>query len=402
MKTVAIISEYNPFHSGHLYQIQRIREEFGEDTRIVAIMSGNFTQRAEVAIADKSARAKMAVLSGVNLVLELPFPYSMGSAELFARAGVSIAEGLGCIDVLSFGSECGDISLLTETAALMRSTPFLTTLDTVQRENSLLGHAKVLEITLAKYIGADNAKALLCPNNILALEYLKAIKDLGGSIIPHTIARNGADYRCTEKTEDTHQSAGAIRKSLLEDNMLLSVYIPKAARAVLAEEIDKGAAPCKEEKLSSAILSYFRLNKPTASCKFMDAKGGLYNRLITKSYEAHDISSLAALTETKKFTNARIRRAIWFSFFGVTSSEAKTLPKFTRVLALDKVGQSVLRDAKSQASISVFSKPSERPLCKETAQQKELADRADAVFQLTKPDKTSGSYAMLTSPFFKG
>ena len=125
MKTVAIISEYNPFHSGHVYQIRRIREDFGEDTRIVAIMSGNYTQRGHIAMMDKSARAKMAVLCGANLVLELPFPYSMGSAEIFAKAGVAIAEGIGQIDVLSFGSECGNLSLLKETAERMQKKEFI-------------------------------------------------------------------------------------------------------------------------------------------------------------------------------------------------------------------------------------------------------------------------------------
>ena len=111
MKTVAIISEYNPFHSGHKYQIERIREEFGSDTAIVAVMSGNFTQRGEIAFFSKGARAKAAVLSGVNLVLELPFPFSSSSAEFFAKSGVRIADSIGA-DYLSFGSESGNLSEL--------------------------------------------------------------------------------------------------------------------------------------------------------------------------------------------------------------------------------------------------------------------------------------------------
>ena len=121
MKTVAIISEYNPFHNGHLYQIEKVREHFGDDTAIIAIMSSNFTQRGDVAIMDKWARAESAVRCGVNLVLELPFPYSMSSAEFFAKAGVHIADSIGVVDVIAFGSESGDITHLVETARNLSS-----------------------------------------------------------------------------------------------------------------------------------------------------------------------------------------------------------------------------------------------------------------------------------------
>ncbi len=400
MKTAAIICEYNPFHSGHLYQIRSIREKFGADTRIVCIMSGNFTQRAEIAIADKSARAKMAVLSGANLVLELPFPYSMGSAEIFARAGVAIAQGLGCIDILSFGSECGDLSLLLDTAKRMQSKDFLARIHALSESHKTEGYARLLELALGEQIGIENAKKLLSPNNILALEYLKALSDIQSNIQPHTVKRSGADYLCTKEQITEHQSAGAIRASMLSGDASLLSFVPEAARAVLNEQIAAGLAPCNEQMLSSAVLAHFRLSQPKSSYHIMEAAGGLYNRLITKSYEAHDISSLAALTETKKFTNARIRRAIWFSFFGVTSSEAKSSPRFTRVLALDKQGQAILHTAKQAAGIAIITKPSESPADKKAAAQKALADRADAVFQLTKPAPTKGNEAMRTSPFF--
>ncbi len=402
MKTVAIVSEYNPFHSGHFYQIRRIREEFGEDTRIVAIMSGNFTQRGRIAIADKSTRARMAVLSGVNLVLELPFPYSMGSAEFFAEAGVSIAERLGCIDYLSFGSECGDLALLKKAADLMQKEQFLSRFRALEEECQTLGHAQITEAALTEFLG-ESARTLLSPNNILALEYLKALSRIQSDIEPHTVMREGAGYSALEIDEKSiHQSATAIREALYAGDIDAIKHIPEAAREVLLKEIEAQAAPCLEEKLSSAVLSHLRLSSPSASCDIQDARGGLYNRLITKSYEAHDISSLAALTETKKFTNARIRRAIWYSFFGVTSSDLKSAPSFTRVLALDSEGQAILHTAKDKARISIVTKPSLPLLCPRASREKALADRADAVFQLSKPAPTSGSHAMLTSPFFKG
>ena len=128
---IGIICEYNPFHNGHLYQVEKIREEFGEDANIIAVMSGNYVQRGGVAIADKGLRAKCAVLSGVNLVLELPFPFSMSSAEYFARAAVHILTEIGCVDYISFGSESGSLDALKKTAELMLTDEFLKALEKI-------------------------------------------------------------------------------------------------------------------------------------------------------------------------------------------------------------------------------------------------------------------------------
>lgn len=402
MKTVAIISEYNPFHSGHLHQIEQIRAEFGEDTRIVAVMSGNYTQRAKLSFLDKAERARMAVLCGVNLVLELPFPYSLASAEIFAEAGVRIADALGCVDYLSFGSECGDMDLLQDAAEILDSPAFVAAQKKNAKENPDIGHAALAQLELAKHFGEETAKALLSPNNILAIEYLKALKRIGSTITPHTVKRFGQDYRKSSLENAPHQSAGSIRAALREKNNEALSFIPDAARGVLSDAIANNTAPTDEAKLSSAVLSFFRLSNPAASCKIADAQGGLYNRLITKSYEATDIYSLAALSQTKRFTNARIRRAIWFSFFGVTSSDIKKPVAFTRVLALDTIGRAVLREAKKAERITIVTKPSEAPDAPIVKKQKGLSDKADAVFQLAKPEPTVGNLAMLTSPYFKG
>ena len=131
MKVAAIITEYNPFHNGHKYQVDKIRELLGDDTVVIAIMSGNFTQRGEIAIADKTVRAKAAVECGVNLVLELPFPFSMSSAEFFAKGGVYIANALGIVDYLVFGSECGNIRELSDIASIMLSSEYQLYLDSL-------------------------------------------------------------------------------------------------------------------------------------------------------------------------------------------------------------------------------------------------------------------------------
>ena len=141
MKTVAIISEYNPFHNGHLYHTQKIREEFGEDTAIIAIMSGNFVQRGEAAIIEKWDRARIAVDCGVNLVLELPFPFSMASAEYFAKAGVCIADSVGVVDAISFGSESGSIDELCTAAENILSPEFDDEIKRLTKDNTSMGYA---------------------------------------------------------------------------------------------------------------------------------------------------------------------------------------------------------------------------------------------------------------------
>ena len=164
MKTVAIISEYNPFHSGHKYQIDKIREKFGKDTAIVAVMSGNYTQRGEVAFFSKGARAKAAVLSGVNLVLELPFPFSSSSAEIFAKSGVKIAESIGA-DYLSFGSESGNLEELLSVADAM-SSPEFSEVFAELGDNKALGYPERLEKAYEKVSSSSFA---FSSNNILSV-----------------------------------------------------------------------------------------------------------------------------------------------------------------------------------------------------------------------------------------
>ena len=152
MKVAAIISEYNPFHLGHKYQVDILRQELGEDTAVIAIMSGNFTQRGEAAICDKTIRAMSAVECGVNLVLELPFPYSMSSAEFFAKSGVRIANAIGVVDYLVFGSESGDISELSDIASIMSSSEYSLVLEDLMNDSDYkeYGYPELCEIALSK------------------------------------------------------------------------------------------------------------------------------------------------------------------------------------------------------------------------------------------------------------
>ena len=404
MKVGAIISEYNPFHLGHKYQVDKIREALGDDTAINASMSGNFTQRGEIAVADKTIRAAAAVECGVNLVLELPFPFSMSSAEFFAKSGVRIANSIGVVDYLVFGSESGDIRELSDIASVMSSSEYQLTLDTLKEDSEYkeYGYPELCEIALSRIYGKEITREHLSPNNILAIEYIKALASEGSNITPITVRREGAGYHDIINPMAQFQSASAIREELSEKNLSALDYVPNNARMVYEEAIDNGKMPSDIARLDLAIITSFRLNSPKDIVDIHDAQGGLYNRLCDMSAEANSISSLTSLSETRKYTKARIRRAIWNSYFGVTSSDVRTLPLYTQVLAMDTVGRSVLKRIKKMSDFPVITKPSSyKEYGDEVIRQKALCNKADSVYGLTLKNVNSGRFPLTFTPDVK-
>lgn len=404
MTTVLIISEYNPFHKGHEYQIKDIRNTFGEDTAIIALMSGNYTQRGEIAFADKYLRAECAVLGGVNLVLLLPFPFSMSSAEFFASAGVEIANKLSVVDYIAFGSENGNVSELVSVAKNMLSPEFTEKLNNAQNDekNKTVGYPKLCERVYEDTFSEKLTEAFFSPNNILAIEYIKALIRTGSNIQPYTTKRLGAGYNTAEILDAEFQSASAIRAKLFENDFSALDFIPVSSISSITREYKSNNLPCEQEKLSAAVLSFFRLNTPTESTKIHDADGGLYNRLISHSYKATNISTLAKLASTKKYTTARIKRAIWYSLFGVTSSDVRTSPAYTQLLATDSVGQALLRTIKKTGNITVVTKPSSYDNLDEVGKrQKKLSDASDFIFELSKPQPSPADVSLKAKPYVK-
>ena len=398
MVTVAVICEYNPFHSGHQYHFRRIREEFGHDTAIVAIMSGNFTQRGEIAIAPKSYRAEAALECGANLVLELPFPYSSSSAELFASAGVTVADKLGFIDYLSFGSENGDISALKKAAEIIDGEEFKLAFSSLSK-NKAMGYPERCE---AAYRQIASENMAFTPNNILAIEYIRAIHRFKSLIVPHTVARCGANYNSEEMPLDMHPSAMAIRCAVNGGDTDIIKTLPEGSKAPLRRALELGDFPTNEKRISSAVISSLRLSPDSPNEAYHDAGDGLYNRLKSASFEASDISSLLELSATKIYTNARLRRTMWNIFIGVTSSDVKTSPAYTQVLALDPTGMSLLKSKRKSDDFFVLTKPSDTMNFSDVAlRQKLLSDKADSVFELAKPIPKSGKSALRFTPYVK-
>ncbi len=399
MQAIGIVAEYNPFHNGHQYHIAQARAMHPADG-VIAVMSGNFTQRGEFAVTDKSYRAKAAVECGVNLVLELPFPYSMSSAEFFAKSGVSIADRLGFVDYLVFGSECGDIGMLSEIAKNMLSEDFFNAVK--DDENEALGYPQICEKVYKKLYDKTLSKQFFSPNNILAIEYIKAIYTLKSKIIPITIKREGGSYDALYTEGTKYQSATAVRDMLYNNLKSAFDYVPENAKKIYREAIKNGAMPTDISKLDTAVIAYFRLNSPKAECNIHDASGGLYNRLYDNSMTVNTINSLVSVTETKKYIKARIKRAVWNSYFGVTSSAVKELPEYTQVLAMDAVGRSLLKRLKEMTDFTVLTKPaSYKNGSPSVIAQKELSNKADSVFDLALNLPISGVSALRFTPYVK-
>ncbi len=395
MKTVAVISEFNLFHRGHASLIAKVRESFGGDTCIIAVMSGNYTQRGDVAFADKFIRAEAAVEAGVNLVLELPFPFSCAGADYFARSGVQIASSLGEVDALAFGSECGDLSRLQEVSENLSSAPFLAEMKkrTASKEEKTKGYAMIQEEAYEALFGKDNLTLLRKPNNILAVQYLRALMRLSSPLMPFTVTR-ADDYH--EADASRAVSATAVRLALSEGRVEKArALIPEEAFSVYERAMEEGLLPCTLSRLSGPILAALRLHS-------QKSKDDLFNRLSSLSQHAKNIDEVLSLASTKRYTNAHIRRSLWYALFGVTSTELDALPQYTQILAMDTVGQRKLARIRKKATISLLSKPADHRAFPPVAQaQAALSQKADSFFALSSATERAGDYAVLSKPYRK-
>ena len=402
MKTVAVIAEYNPFHKGHAYQLQRIREEFGDEVATVVIMSGNFVQRGTPAILGKYDRARMAVECGASLVLELPFPFSLASAEYFAFAGVSIANDLGIVDALSFGSECGDILPLSLAAEKMQEEAFERALRErlSSKEERGKGYPRLLSEVFFEKHGSALPDSLFLPNNILAISYISALKKLESSIVPHTIKRHGTDV----DAERSDRFAGATHlRSLFYQGDVTGAFaqIPDALHPLWREAISRELAPVSENALSQLLLGHLRYD-PIPEKMPLDCGGGVLRLLKKTALDARSLEELYAQAATKKYTAARLKRATLFSYFGVTPASVKEKPLYTQVLAMDDKGKKILADIRKTAHISLLTKPADLYKLSPAARvQAELSYRADSVYTLSLPKPQKASIFLRTAPYRK-
>lgn len=362
MKIIGIIAEYNPFHNGHAYQIEKIKKELHADFVIVA-MSGDFVQRGAPAILDKYARAKMALFGGADLVLELPVLFATSSAENFSMAGVTLFDRLGCVDGICFGAETADLAMLSSIAAVLAEEPKAYREKLTDALKSGLSYPSARALALSAFV-PDAEHVLASPNNILAVEYLKAIARRHSSLNAYPIQREGASYHeetMLASSNTIRASATGIRNLLANhsDYNLLADTMPQAVFSVLKEYL--ATAPALDADCFSTQLSYqLLLHRTDGFSNILDCNTEISNRLCKNSSKFSSFSEFCENNKSRDITYTRMSRILLHILLQLTKDlealgkELDFVP-YARILGFRKSGQ-LLSYIKEASSIPLISK----------------------------------------------
>lgn len=355
MKIGGIVAEYNPFHNGHKHQLEKSKE-LGEWTHTVSVMSSNYVQRGETALISKWARAEMAVKNGVDLVIELPTLWSTSHAQRFALGGVSLLESLGCVDMLSFGSECGNIDELIECKNAINSEAVGERL----KENLEYGlsFASARAEALRTVYGNRFFDILEEPNNTLGIEYLQALDKLDSKIVPMTVKRIGAAHDSIIRSEN-FASASDIRSMLLDENKEWEMFVPQSVADIYNREAESNKAPCPISKLEFSILCCMRQLSAEDIGLSPDVSEGIEYRIHDAALKASSLDELYQLAKTKRYSHARIRRIVLHAFMGFTAEDYKENPPYIHILAMNDKGKEILKEAKETAKKPIITKASD-------------------------------------------
>lgn len=379
MKIVGLITEYNPFHNGHLYHIERAKSVSGADSAIV-VMSGNYVQRGAPAIMPKHLRAEVALRAGVDLILELPVCYAVGSAEFFAAGAVSLFEQLGCIDSICFGSECGDYELLSRIAHILADEPeeFRHRLQDALKTGMSFPRAR--QTALREYLKDDSLDLVLeKPNNILGIEYLKALYQRQSPIKSYTIKRIVSGYHDT-RLSGSYSSASAIRRLL--DYASQSVLVEKDGmfdEPVLSEVLTRleGQVPLScirtlEETHRTrypiyandfSLLLKYRLLRETRETltEYQDISEDLANRIINHANDFISFDQFCDLLKTRDMTYTRISRSLFHILLNIRKSDIQTYQEhgycqYARILGFRRDARRLLSILKHSSKVPLISK----------------------------------------------
>lgn len=357
MKIVGLIAEYNPFHNGHQYHIEKAREITGADA-VIVVMSGDFVQRGTPAIMPKHLRTETALKGGASVVIELPVCYATRSAEHFAYGTVSILEKLGCVDAICFGSECGNIEVLQDLAKIIHDEPkqYKESLSLYLRQGDSFPLAR--QKAMKDFLKSNVADSILGePNNILGIEYLKALYRLNSKIKPHTIQRVGSHYH-DDYLQKSYSSASAIRKAMSQaielDEFDIENQMP-ASCASLMKEAYGHRYPIYTNDFSLLLkFKLLRENKESLM-KYADVSEELANRILNKLNEFISYEQFCELLKTKEVTYTRISRALLHILLDIKNEDLNEI-EYARVLGFRIADSEVLSQIKKQASIPLVTK----------------------------------------------
>ena len=359
MKTVGIIAEYNPFHTGHKYHIEKTKSLTNANC-VIVIMSGNYVQRGFPAIADKHTRAKAALLGGADLVIELPTIYSTGSAETFAMGAISILDKIGNVDMVSFGAETDNIELLKKIADVLYEEPdnFKELLQNNLKSGQSMPVARAGALSVY-FSNEDIDNIINTPNNILALEYLKALRHFNSKITPMCVLRQGSGYHQTELDTD-FASATALRECFNnEDFDNLSQFMPKEVFEVY-KNIHGVSMPIFPEDID-ALMYHSIISNQDILEEFLDINNNLANKIrnYIKSGKILSCVDLIMSLKSKEITHTRISRCLLHLLLGIRNSDLDEIkkanyPGYLRVLGFNDTGRKFLSSVKETTNLTII------------------------------------------------
>lgn len=362
MAILGIVAEFNPFHNGHLHLLQQARQS-GNFSATVCVMSGCFLQRGEPAQCNKWARAKMALDSGVDLVIELPFCFAVRSAYFFARGALQLLARTGVVTHVAFGSESGSLDTLIPLSKIIATEP----IDFQQHLKCYLAQGLSYPIARARALEQylhgqiNNLQDILAsPNNILALEYLRVINEDSLPLVPLTITRADSGYHST--AINPLASASAIRKVLENKQDIDSIVssMPAGSLAILKDEIASGRAPVLNDALSPLVLANLRTSTPEKLRNIYEVVEGLEYRIIHSALSSGSISELTHSIKSKRYSFTRVSRILLYSLCDLAKNQIETLdqsgPLYLHILGFSSKGRKILQMIQNNSDITVFNR----------------------------------------------
>ena len=352
MNIAGITAEYNPFHTGHAYQISALKAQLGPDTSVVAVMSGSWVQQGRPAVTDTWTRARMALNGGADLILELPTVWAAASAESFARGAVELLCRCGVIDTLCFGSETGELAPLLAAAECLDSPDYPEQLRKALEGGASFAAAR--QAAVEALIGPAGA-ALASPNNNLGVEYLRALRSLHSNIKPVTIRREGAAHNSLDRTGEGFRSATQLRQHLARGEWeAVRPYVPAGNLDILQ------SAPLADPRLGErAVLACLRKMTAEDWARLPDAGAGegLPQRLERAGRQCQSLDDFFTQAKTRRYAMARLRRMALWAFLGLTAADVPAEPPYLRVLGFNARGREVLKRMKTTAQLPILTKP---------------------------------------------
>lgn len=391
MKTVGLITEYNPFHNGHAYHIEKAKMLTGAD-RVIVVMSGDFVQRGAPAVMPKHLRTESALLSGASLIIELPVCFATGSAEYFAQGSISLLNQLGCIDSICFGSECGDLHLLEEIAQILADEPieYQTALKQALKEGASFPAARqeALNIYSDKY-----SEILASPNNILGIEYLKALAKIHSKMEPFTIKRIGAGYHDMD-IDGQFSSATAIRSDIYQladvnsssESLPLThiqTQVPSSCHELMKKNYQT-RYPVKADDFSLLLKAKLLSETAGSLSHYLDMSPELANRILRLRNDYLSFEQFCDLLKTKELTRSRISRSFIHVLLGITNdwlTAMKAPAPYARILGFRRDHADLLGILKQTSDIPLITSPARAVLADTAYQMLELDIYASDLYE---------------------